>query len=996
MCTGTAALSAQSALLNFHNFTTNDGLPSSETYFVFEDQSGHIWVGTDNGIARYNGYEFTVYDTDDGLDDSVTFIIHETAGGVVWVSTLSGRVFYFADGRFHPFAANDVLLELKQSSELLFLLDVLPDGDVVMRVNYQGIAKISPDGTINWLTDDAYGSLIYLYTQQEPGAKYPRQGSHYFGKRGTRIVHATSPLVLWKNNEWSAFAPGVTFENLQNGQPAFLNMLDEGNGILFATRSHINHIFPDGRRYAFPYPSGLSTALLHIEENDYFICDGAGAGLTRLRLNYETETVTKENYLQGQSMAMIFRDSKGGLWVASLDAGIFYSPYPSQRVLIPDTDGVPSRPTALTLAGPKFVLATYADGTTIAYDRNTLEQHKIPTPWEKNGYQADDIYYDAATRKLMLLSHHFEFDPVTGMTVGKGEQFKYGEFRSLYGIKQISEIDGELYWTGINNCGKVNPAIGNLSNRLGNVLVDTSYVHGLESYYPFPDGRDFIGTWYGMKRILPDGTLVPDNLGIPELSGRIERIVQWTDGRIAIATRANGLVIWTPDGHRVIGRAQNLASDIIRNLHVAPDGTLWVATLEGLSKVWYAPGDTLPRVRTFDIGNGLLDNEVHDIASREDEIWLASTAGVYQFLEPALDSFSRSPVISELLVNGDEVNVNAHHEFAPRDNYLTFTYSTVNFSLGEKLRYRYRVSPSQPWQISRERLANYPNLSAGDYRFEVQSENRDGVWSPSSVVSFSIAQRWIKTWQPWVLGGALLLGGITLIFRRRERERRREEALKSEIQRLEHSALHAQMNPHFVFNSLNSIQYFILHNDVRQAATYLSRFARLIRTTLRSSVRGQHSLSDEITMLDGYLELEQLRFKDVFEYRVTVDPDLPTETIMVPPLLIQPFVENAVLHGFKERSEGGLIEVHIGGTAALLEATVTDNGVGIEPTHRTGDDSLGMKITRQRLSLLTGKKQKGLSLDVAPIYLPNGSLGGTRVTLKFRPLSTTTAETINT
>lgn len=159
------ALGAQSTQLFFKQFTTDDGLPSSETYVSLVDRNGLLWVGTDNGVASFDGYEFTVYDADDGLTDPVVFTLQEDADGRIWAGTASGRVFYFENGTFNPFSRNDELFKLRKDNSLIHLLDVLSTGELVLKVNKKGILKISDQGHAQWLTNDERPT-VYVYVPE--------------------------------------------------------------------------------------------------------------------------------------------------------------------------------------------------------------------------------------------------------------------------------------------------------------------------------------------------------------------------------------------------------------------------------------------------------------------------------------------------------------------------------------------------------------------------------------------------------------------------------------------------------------------------------------------------------------------------------------------------------------------------------------------------------------------------------------------------------------
>ncbi|NNF34780.1 MAG: histidine kinase [Saprospiraceae bacterium] len=192
----------------------------------------------------------------------------------------------------------------------------------------------------------------------------------------------------------------------------------------------------------------------------------------------------------------------------------------------------------------------------------------------------------------------------------------------------------------------------------------------------------------------------------------------------------------------------------------------------------------------------------------------------------------------------------------------------------------------------------------------------------------------------------------TLLLLEFFRRMRYSHSLETEIVRLEKSALQAQMNPHFIFNCLNSIQNYIAINEKRKAMVYLTQFAKLIRNTLEASAStsGTISLQKEIDMLENYIQMEQMRFKGKFDYKLVYDDELDLDDIVIPPMMIQPFAENAIIHGFKGIKEKGLLKISFNMTDEDLIVLVEDNGVGYHPeksdkTHK----SMAMSITGQRL-----------------------------------------------
>jgi LytS/YehU family sensor histidine kinase len=250
----------------------------------------------------------------------------------------------------------------------------------------------------------------------------------------------------------------------------------------------------------------------------------------------------------------------------------------------------------------------------------------------------------------------------------------------------------------------------------------------------------------------------------------------------------------------------------------------------------------------------------------------------------------------------------------------------------------------------------------------------------------------------------LLIGAIVfriIVLKRKNEKLRLENELhiqqletertKSELQRqaaeLEMQALRAQMNPHFIFNSLNSINMFILENNKLQASEYLSKFSRLIRLILQNSKEAFISLESELEALQLYLELESLRFDNKFEYKISVDEDIDTTTLKVPPLVIQPYAENAIWHGLMHKKERGYLEIELSQEDKILFCKITDDGVGRKKaaelkskssTHR----SMGIRITEDRITMLQREQEKNF-ISITDLVFPDGTSAGTEVLIKI-------------
>ncbi len=335
-----------------------------------------------------------------------------------------------------------------------------------------------------------------------------------------------------------------------------------------------------------------------------------------------------------------------------------------------------------------------------------------------------------------------------------------------------------------------------------------------------------------------------------------------------------------------------------------------------------------------------------------------------------------------------------------KQNFFSFEFSAVGYNLPNRTRFRYQLEGfDENWQDgTKRRFAAYTNVPGGDYTFKVEAVNNEGIaLGQPHVLFIHVSTVWYKTVWFWCLAIVLLAGLAYLVYKWRINQVRKEERLRADYERqlanVEMSALRAQMNPHFIFNSLNSIEYYIISNEPEKASDYLNRFSRLIRLILQNSKSNIVSLKDDLEALKLYIEMESLRFDNLFDYEVKTEKGLNLEKINVPPMLLQPYVENAIWHGLmQKKNEKGKLDLTIRQSNGHLVCLIEDNGIGREAAQQlksktaTRRKSYGMKITSDRLSMLNKLAGAKASVQVFDLKSENGEAAGTRVELVI-PLS---------
>lgn len=329
------------------------------------------------------------------------------------------------------------------------------------------------------------------------------------------------------------------------------------------------------------------------------------------------------------------------------------------------------------------------------------------------------------------------------------------------------------------------------------------------------------------------------------------------------------------------------------------------------------------------------------------------------------------------------------------ENFLGIDFKSLQYH-GEKLQYFYQLEGlDEDWVAAGNVLsARYTNLPPGEYMFRVKSMNTAGIFSRNTTSLQVVIHP--AFWQTWWFRTLLFLMAVGLVygyFRFRmylvKKEARSRAVFREELSQLEMKALRAQMNPHFIFNALNSIQTFMLKNETDTALSYLSRFAKLIRNVLEHSQLNNISITRETEMLENYLELERLRLDGHFNYTITIDPELDQDFVEIPAMVLQPFIENAIWHGLQHKSGAG--HLHIGFTRAgqQIHCVIEDDGIGREaatvlkqqshPAHV----SRGLQITKDRLQIYNSRYNMDASFDIEDLKDENGRAAGTRVNLWF-------------
>jgi hypothetical protein len=516
-----------------------------------------------------------------------------------------------------------------------------------------------------------------------------------------------------------------------------------------------------------------------------------------------------------------------------------------------------------------------------------------------------------------------------------------------------------------------------------------------------------VGTLNGLYCIRPDKSVVFLGDKIPFLKKRISSIVASGDHTLWIGSYDDAGIIAIRNDSVVarITRQEGLTSDICRVLYIH-DNTLWVGTDKGLNKVELdKPGYPVTRYTSND---GLGSDIVNAIYVDGPTIYVGTSSGMSYFNEAKLrpPEECRLQLLAVLNAGVDRIGDTTRMLLSYKKSDVRFEFAGISYRSVGNISYHYRlVGLDDGWKTTKDSYLEYPTLPSGNYEFQLQAINKFGIRSKLLSFPFEVATPFWHTYWFYGMLMACFLALVWMLFSMRISTIRRRQEEKDQVSRrmteLEHKALQAQMNPHFIFNCLNSIQQYIFAQDIFAANKYITGFAKLIRATLNNSTRASIPLSEEVEYLTSYLSLEKLRFKDKMDYFIDVDPWIDGYSVLIPPMLIQPYVENSMRHGLRHKTEGkGYIRITLTQTDSQLVVIVEDNGIGRERAgqYKTGEhieyQSKGMTLTADRIRMMNAGNEERITVEVIDLKDTQERAVGTRVNITF-PLFHTTPEKEN-
>lgn len=979
LCYGIFHGAAARQSINFQNYSSDHGLSQLSCYALAQDSKGFIWVGTQDGLNRYDGRRFHVYarQNDKGRklpSNTIFTIFADATNDLLWIGTAGGLCLFKTSGDSlallsddFPFAAELENLPIKkiisfQKNE--YWIIAFNNGLYHLNTSTSTVQKFfnEPENNSS-VTDITFHegsvivSLLYqLYELKPQGNRYEQirlMGDFQFpqieaiasynhdlwiGTISDGCYQVERPL---SNTEYT-IAPKI----ISGGIYCFaIDASDElwigtrGNG-LYKYNGATREIIQSMHNQFLPGSPASNFVVYLLKDRQGNMWCGLSGGLSKFdplshQFGFVNGPASMNGSLLDKVIYSMYRAKDGTLYVGTQNRGLFewetktnqFNSFPASavvgkanNVIYNITEDDYGNIWAATFGG---LMQLERKTKRISYYTKNAASAKLNNMYAVTKLRKTDSLLVSADDGLHFFSLKEKRWVFFSRNAENADIIK--GFAAFRGVRHFYEDSTNTVWLCAPGAG----------------LIRFDYLHN------------------NLKTIDVVNSISPS----------VRHLL--ADDSVFLLATDDGLLVYDRERNKLIKQVDIKAeatSNVCYAIQKDNQGFYWVSTNTGLRKV----NRNYEVEQVYNTSNGLTFLEFNTGCTIKDAngmLYFGGMGGITYFNPAALrrNAFSPPPILTGIWVNDQSrpglLKQSTKVELGHNENFISLEFAVTNFSNEKNNRFSYRLHGlSDSWSsLSSGNSAGFTSLPPGDYIFELKSANSDGHWSEGiTKLEITILSPWWQTW--WFITGAslLLLGLIAWLTHRRILAIKKEAELKHQIAEAEMLAMRAQMNPHFIFNSLNSIREMILNNENEAASHFLGKFAGLIRLTLDQSERSFVSLRQTISHLTRYMEIEQIR-NDEFTSRILAEDELDTDEVLLPSMLIQPFVENALWHGTTATRKNINVNIDFKKENNHLLCIIEDDGIGIRQSikNKIGQSrthhSLGLENVSNRIRLLNEK-----------------------------------------
>lgn len=964
-CTAAPRLHAQT--YNFRNYSVENGLPFIQIFSIYQDSKGYLWSGGYGGLSRFDGNTFTNYSPKQGLANHYVSSITEGTENELWVGTIEG-ISVLKNNKFTTYSVKNGL----------------PDKRINCLLRSGGRIYIGTEKGLCYYSDKKFTFQPY------PGAK----NIHcLLGANGNIYAGTENGIYCIGNKNDSLILPGRTVNSL---------VIDRKGRIWAATNNGLLSFDPDFKALvSYGISNGLideNINCLNVDVKDNLWL-GTQSGL--MKFNGKIFSYYKVSAdANANKIISLSNDYEDNVWIGT-HAGLFKFRDEGFVSFGPHDGLLNSLVFGIYRDREKNLWVATESGGLFKYSENIFSNYT-----SRNGVPGDTLNCIIEDAKKNLL-----VGGSRGISVLRNGSFVWLDALKNEFVHNFFLDKDKNIWAGTNNgIARLRFNYTNNSIQVERFKLPTTVPNvQVWAFAQDNSGSIWIGTYQGGLFRYDGKEIVYMNQKLGIRSNDIVSLEHnKNDDKIYIAS-FQGIYELDPSTYTMehFGEEDGLSSDLVYVLMLANNGTtLWAGTNQGANKIdlgefRHSYNKNILAYGKTEGFKGVESNSNGIWLDKDGQVWFGTVNGLIRY-NPA--DFTENLTESKLNITSmrlfyKDTLLPENAELDYNQNNISIHYIGICLTNPSKVRYIHKLEGfEKQWSPENaESYTTYSNLPPGHYTFKVKSCNNEGIWNTDPVTfSFTILQPYWQRWWFQLSLIALAVAVIILIFRIRlnqlKRAQRKETEQQIEISKNELKALRAQMNPHFMFNSLNSIQHYIINNKDDEAVFYLNKFAKLMRVILNNSEKPTVTIREELDALKLYIELEQMRFQNKFTYEIKIDDAIDPDYEQVPTMLMQPYIENAILHGLTTRKEPGHLLIEIKLVDKFLLCSITDNGIGRQKSaemrrNRTKEHkSMGMKITQDRLQLLNTIYQSNLSLKINDLADKDGTALGTKVDI-FIPIS---------
>lgn len=940
--------SGQQSLLR--HYSIRDGLPSNVVYDIYQDSRGFIWFCTDQGVSRFDGSEFRNFSVEDGLPDDEVFRIREDGNHRYWLISYNRKACYLKNGKVYN-SSNDSLCHRIEQAGIRY--------DELYRFRDGNYALIGP--RIGLLTDKPpYLRIMADEHLTESRIYYFRKDDEEYVVAGTRLYNLTRKRTCFTTSCFisEAFYDGQNLFLSKDAIDAF--MLEQWQ----VTKEGVHYV------KGIKAPSKIYQMSM-LQPGEILCCTSEGI----LVYDITAGKFRKDNAFPLRKRCnRALKDREGNWWMSTLNGGVYCKPANSATIVDRHSGLAGNNILTVSMAGDGALLTGDDAGNINVMEAEGTKNFAVT----RSGAQNRILFVKGIDARTIIAGSDegmFHIDRRTGIP------------RSVYhqSFKAATQNGSVLFAGGVT--GVI--AYDVMSERIA-VEITKERVTALETGL---QGTLWIGGLKGVTYY--EKGKVYAYTHSPELNqSRITSIARGKEGYILVGTSSSGLFIIKDSRLPAIRltRSEGLSSNTCKRLFAAKNGNIWMCSGKGLDKLSPDRNGNYT-AHPFPLPDDISGNSINDLIEDNGQLFLATTEGIV-----ILDSRGKAGIKPPRLyidaVNNrtiTERSLKHVEQFPYGERNIQVAYTGVSFAGGPRLQYKYLLKGGTKDTLFTEaKTINFSALSPGSYELLLWVRSPRSLWTTEpAIVAFHILPPfWLH---PVFLTVVILflVAIILLLYRARIRivQQRAGKAAqnKQQLAELEMKALRAQINPHFIFNALNSIQSYYSQNDELKANYYMTSFARFIRLTLMHSQSHWLPLSEEIAMLRTYVELEQMRFKQLFTFTLEIDSGINPERLMVPAMLIQPYIENAINHGLRYlEGRKGVLALRVTLESDHLRCIIEDNGVGREQAASNKPlehVSFGMNINRQRIDAINRMYDITIEVEIVDKQSSYADAGGTLIVL---------------